>query len=158
MTTVESLRTFGGVVLTNNISDNMKNGEFNFHSFHVGFLGYDTSRDDNTWGGIYSIFSKGLNGGERFDMAYESILGLSLIKTNYDLKTLHKSYNGNWHWAPHNYSTHLYTSEIGNFASRFLNVWNQIELIKDNHTLYQHWYGNHYQDDPDNANYGTANY
>jgi len=82
VTKSESLRTWAGVVLTDNISDNMENGEFKFKSIHLGPIGYDKSRHDDTWGHLYTVFSKGLSKGDRFDMTFESILGLTLIKTD----------------------------------------------------------------------------
>jgi len=153
VTRVEGLRQWAGVVLTDNISDNMNDGTFNFHSFHVGPIGYNKYRHDDTWGGLYTPFSKGLKGGQRFDMAFETILGLSLIKTDpsikYKLPVRHHC--GDWTWSKSLSQYHTFNiAEYGYLARRSLEAWNLYELIKDNHTLYQHWYGNHYYTDGDN--------
>jgi len=143
------LRQFAGVVLTDNISDNMNDGIFSSSRYHIGFLGYDFDKKEG-----YSIFSKGLDKGQRFDMAFESILGLSLIKSDLLIPHPKQSLCGNWNWAPDYYKYPIYTSKIGYYARRSLELWNSFELIRPghNHTIYKHWWEQHYNED------GTVTY
>jgi hypothetical protein len=73
------IRQLVGMVLTNNISDNFKGGEWNLKSFHVGPVGYNVEKND-----LYTIFSPGLSDEQRIDMGFETLIGLTFV--NSDIK------------------------------------------------------------------------
>ena len=130
---------------------------FSSSRYHIGFLGYDA---DNKKG--YGIWSSGLNDGQRFDMAYETVFGLSLIKTNISFKEPEVRkfcYHYQFRLSPIDRIT-INTAALGNAARLIQGGWNAYELLRPGHqhTLYQHWYGSHYYDDPDDDNYGGAKY
>jgi RHS repeat-associated protein len=152
-----AFRQWAGVVITDNISDNMEDGKFKFHSLHIGLIGYDFDRHDKTWGGLYTIFSKGSSGNQRFDMAFETIVGLSLIKDDIVLHRYNSSCGVSYR-APHQYNIRIPTSEIGYFAGKVYEYGNDISEMIYGETMYEKWFGNHYNDNADDDNYGTAKY
>lgn len=147
------LKQFAGVVLTNNLSDNFKNGEFDLHSFHVGPIGYDWKyRNDETWGGFYSIFSKGLSGDQRFGMGFEMVLGLSLIKTNIEIPKYKWSTlldrSGRFLKMPHNFkSLIINTAKVGYYARRTLDLSDTFFQFYEQKTTMQHWYDTQFNED-----------
>ncbi len=144
VTKAEGLRQWAGVVLTDNVSDNMKNGELGFHSLHVTIVGYNF---DNNSG--YSILSKGINGNRRFDMAFESILGLSLIKTdiNFNYRLPYKDNCGKWHMKHLMKNFHMNTAFIGYYSRKALELSDGFFEVWKQKTTYQHWYDLHYNED-----------
>jgi len=150
------LRQFVGVVLTNNISDNFKDGEFDFHSIHVGPIGYDWKyRNDDKWGGFYTIFSKGLSADQRFDMGLEMFLGLSLIQSDIYLPKYHRYQCGKGVWK---ISKNLHDlnqwrnkviaiSKVGTFARRILQASDIYFLFRHQKTTLQYWYDENFNSD-----------
>jgi len=152
VTRAEGFRAWAGVVLTDNISDNMDDGEFKFKSLHVGPIGYDKSRYDNTWGGLYTIFSKGMSGGQRFDMAFETILGLTLVKSDVLIPWQKQSHCGNWNWVPDLYKYRLPLSKIGYYTRKVYEGLDTYYQLRYRKSLFEYWFDRHYNED------GTANY
>ncbi len=146
------LRQFAGVVLTDNISDNMEDGRFNWHSVHVGPIGYDWNRHDDSWGGTYTIFSKGLNGDQRFGMAFEMVLGLSLIKADIKMPR-YRNYPGNCgggQWLPTlpQFKPHVIAlSKLGYYARRSLELSDTFFMLWKQKTTFGYWYSRYYHDD-----------
>ncbi len=149
---LNGLQQFAGVVISDNISDNMENGEFNFHSFHVGLIGWDSEREDKTWGGFYSIFSSGLDAGDRFNMAYESVLGLSAIKS--DIKYFSRGKRNHIHQYSCDYTMpsqlrlrYIRTAWLGRLGRSIKTLWNAYSIYEYNKTLEQYWYDKNYNED-----------
>ncbi|HOK99888.1 MAG TPA: RHS repeat-associated core domain-containing protein [Bacteroidales bacterium] len=146
------LRQFVGVVLTDNLSDNFTNGEFDLHSVHIGPVGYDWKyRDDKTWGGIYTIFSKGLTNEQRFQMGFEMVLGLSLIKSNivipkYKWSTLLVR-SGRFVKMPHVYDYMINTAKIGYYSKRILDISDIFFIMLKQKTTIQYWYDTNFNED-----------
>ncbi len=145
ITKAEGFRAWVGTVLTDNISDNMEDGKFSSSRYHIGFIGYDFDKKES-----YSIFSKGLDKGQRFDMAFETFLGLSTIKSNLiiDYRLPDKHNCGTWTWAKSiEQRLVINTAQIGYYSRRGFEFWNIYYLITEQQTIYQHWYNQHYNDD-----------
>ena len=150
ITKAEGFRAWAGTVITDNISDNMEDGKFSSSRYHIGFLGYDFDKKEG-----YSIFSKGLDKGQRFDMAFETVLGLSTTKSDIivDYRLPDKHHCDTWTWAKSmEQRLVINTAQIGYYSRRGIELWNSYYLITEQQTIYQHWYNQHYNDD------GTAIY
>jgi len=154
------LRQFAGVSLTNNLSDNMENGFFNFHSVHVGPVGWDANRQKNNhtdgWGGFYTIGSHGLTGDQRFAMGFETVLGLSLVKSDIYLpKRIKPITGGDAYWKTANCYRQAYkfghavikTSQIGVWSRNLLQASDAYFMLTEQQTTYQYWYNKRFNDD-----------
>ena len=154
------LRQFVGVSLTNNLSDNMENGFFNFHSVHVGPVGWDAERHKNNhsdgWGGFYTIGSPGLTGDQRFGMGFETVLGLSLVKSDIYLpKRIQPITGGDAYWKTANCYRNAYkfghtivrTSQIGAWSRNILQASDIYFMLRYQKTTYQYWYDSRFNED-----------
>jgi RHS repeat-associated protein len=153
------LRQFAGVSLTNNLSDNMENGFFNFHSVHVGPVGWDAERHKNNhsdgWGGFYTIGSHGLTGDQQFAMGFETLLGLSLVKSDIYLPKYRRYMCGNGEWKFVNNAREakifgnklVRTSQIGAWSRNILQGLDAYFMLTEQKTTYQHWYSLTHNDD-----------
>ncbi len=145
----QDIRNWIGIVITDNLSENMENGTFSSSRYHIGLVGYDFDTKN-----AYSIFSNGLSNKQRFDMGYETIAGLSLIKYNVDFDyrlwsrdiTTNKLHSG----LERNF--YLESSKIGNIASEIINISDKYFQSIYGQSTYEYWYSLHY-----NKN-GTAIY
>lgn len=153
-TPLDGVKQWVGVVLTDNISDNKSNGNFDFHSLHVGPIGYDINRHDKTWGGLYSIISNGLTENQRFDMGFETILGLSLVKDDIIFPN-YREYSGGCDgggWLTLNdpstfRNLAIPTSQFGYWAGKAFILGNDISDAIWQETMYQKWFDNHCNSD-----------
>jgi hypothetical protein len=144
--TSSTVQQFAGVVLTDNISDNMKDGELGLHTLHLGVLGYDFDKKE-----AYSIFSKGLSGDQRWDMGYETVLGLSLFQdVRIDYRTP-KCQCGIDYLSPIQ-SYYVRLSYIANMANGILDTLDSYYMFTQSETAYQYWFNKKYNED------GTPNY
>jgi RHS repeat-associated protein len=138
------LRQWGGIVLTNNISNNMNDdGIFELNSLHVGILGYNFKNND-----LYSVFSKGLNGSQRFDMAFETLLGATMINKNihyHGLETsrCNKGISGLRKSPVSKFMIPL--SKIGEYSRKVYLMGDKYMFLYNGKTLFQYWYENHYE-------------
>lgn len=152
ITRVGGLKQLAGVVLTDNMSDNMDDGTFNLHSLHVGPVGYNFDSGD-----AYSIFSKGLSSDQRFDMGFETILALSALKTDVKVRghyQTHKWQNylqctysgktGHWNAISHSFSFTIPLATIGYYSRKGYELGDMFTRLYYKKSLYQYWYDKHY--------------
>jgi len=90
-------------------------------------------------------------------MGFETILGLSLIKEDINIAKYHKTNCGKRYWQDFN-TFDIHISEIGYIAGKVYEIGNNIFEKLCNESIYEYWYGNHYNDDEEDDNYGTAKY
>ncbi|MBI5218323.1 MAG: VCBS repeat-containing protein [Bacteroidia bacterium] len=134
---LDRLRVFSGILLTDNISDNMENGELGLHSLHAGMLG-GYNFDDKRY---YNIWSKGLSDEQRFDMGFETLFGLTLIKSDLKLKLPHliKDVNGCEFSMPFK-NTKIPISKIGYYSQKGYDTLDSFSLLFTGRSLYENWY------------------
>lgn len=108
---------FGGVVVPDNISDNYDGQKLQLERLHIGPIDYDFENKKT-----YSIFSKNLSINQRFDMGFETILGLNAIDKDIFIKYRHQKCDCGINYWGSTKNFELSTSLIGDFADRALNL------------------------------------
>ena len=146
------LRQIAGINITDNISDNMNNGIFEFHSYHIGPVGWDADRHDNTWGGLYTVFSKGLSDGQRLDMGIETVFMLSMVKDIHlhNVKVPHtgKDICGQRWFRMRSLGPRVIkTGYIGKYADSLICLSDIYFEVKYQKTVLDYWYSYHYNED-----------
>ncbi|HBX49747.1 MAG: hypothetical protein A2309_06950 [Bacteroidetes bacterium RIFOXYB2_FULL_35_7] len=134
---VERLRVLSGVLMSNNLSDNLKDGELGLHSLHLGPVGYDFEKNTG-----YGIWSKDLTWEQRFNMGFETLLGLTLLNKDIFIKyrTPEIKNCGTIVWKGQQRLLYLQISKIGYYSQKTYNFLESASYRFTNRSLYENWY------------------
>jgi len=107
-------------------------------------------------GGFYTIGSPGLKGDQRFAMGFETVLSLSLVKSDIYLpKRIKPITGGDAYWKFANCyrqaskfgHTIVRTSQIGVWSRNILQASDAYFMLTEQQTTYQHWYNSRFNAD-----------
>jgi RHS repeat-associated protein len=130
---IGGLKTFAGVVITNNLTDNFKDGDLSLRQLHIGPIGYNFEK-----GSMYTIFSPGLSTEQRLGMGFETILGLACIDKAMGGKLYHKNIvkSGKTGWK----LWRIDLTPIGDYARKTIKFGDTAMLLYKGKTLFDCWY------------------
>ena len=122
------------------VYSDVDDGIFELNRLHVGILGYNF-KDNN----FYSVSSKGLDGNQRFDMAFETLLGATMINKNIHYHGLETKRCSNKLYKSPTSKFMIPFSKIGEYSRNIYQTSESFMFLYNGKSLFQYWYENHYE-------------